>query len=226
MQLDPPDDADTAAEPPLDVADKAYRRWALIFAVIAGSLLVIMAVPTLADAIQPLDDWFWELAVAHEYPALVSVARALAVIGGTVAMTVPTVAGAVVLAGRRRWLVLAIWLVVFTLATAANALVKAVYERSRPPLGLTVEHSWSFASGHSLTAAVVVLMLVLVWVPAGPRRRTLFIFGAIYALVMAASRVYLRVHWFTDTVAGLAIGASIALVLVLVLVARAGLLRR
>ncbi len=75
--------AEVDVDPPLDVAEPAYRRWALVFALIAGFLLVVMAVPTLADAIQPIDDWFWELAVANEYPLLVSVAEALAFVGGT-----------------------------------------------------------------------------------------------------------------------------------------------
>ncbi len=130
-------------------------------------------------------------------------------------MTVLAVIVAIVLAWLRRWPALASWLVVVTLATGVNALVKAIYQRPRPPLGLTVEDSWSFASGHSLTAAAVALMLVLVWVPAGPRRRGLLLVGGIYALVMAASRVYLRAHWFTDVVAGLAIGATVALALLL-----------
>jgi undecaprenyl-diphosphatase len=204
-----------APDPRLDLKDSAYRRWALVFAAVAGSLLVVMAVPALAGAIQPIDDWFWELAVGHEYPVLVSAAEAFALIGGTVAMAVATVAGASVLAWQRRWTAFALWLFVIIVATGVNAMVKAIYERSRPPLGLTEEHSWSFASGHSLTAAVMALMVVLVWVPAGPLRRRLLVVGSVYALLMAASRVYLRVHWFTDVTAGLAIGAATALGLLL-----------
>jgi undecaprenyl-diphosphatase len=223
MQYEKPDHAagavrktpGVAIDPPFDVAEPGYRRWALVFALIAGSLLVIMAVPTLASAIQPLDDRVWELAVANEYPLLVSVAKALAIAGGTAAMTILTLVGAVVLAWLRRWPALTSWLLVITLATFLNALVKSIYQRPRPPLGLTVENSWSFASGHSLTAAVVALMLVLVWVPAGPRRRLLLLVGGVYALVMAASRVYLRAHWLTDVVGGLAIGTAIALALML-----------
>ncbi len=215
MHQDKPAPTDIGTDPLFEVAAPPYRRWALFFGLIAGFLLVVRAVPQLAAAMQPLDDWFWELAVANEYQLLVSVAELLALIGGTLMMTALTVIGAIVLARQRRWPALAVWLLVITLGTALNAAIKAIYQRPRPPLGLTEEHSWSFASGHSLTAAMMVLMLALVWVPAGRRRRNLLLVGAAYALIMAASRVYLRVHWFTDTIAGLAIGATTALVLVL-----------
>ena len=215
MTTDMPAIAQGTPDTPIDVAGPAYRRWAIVFAAIAGLLLVVMAVPVLADAVAPLDDWFWKVAVDHEYPVFVNAAKLLALIGGTLSMTALTVVGSVVLAWQRRWSVLLVWLLVFTTATVLNVAIKAIYQRPRPPLGLTVEHSWSFASGHSLTAAVVALMLVLVWVPAGTLRRRLLVVGAVYALIMAASRVYLRAHWFTDVAAGLAIGAGTALVLVL-----------
>ncbi len=205
----------TAADPPIDAAGPAYRRWAIVFAAVASLLMVVMAVPRLADAVAPLDDWFWQVAVDNEYPALVNAAELLALIGDTLSMTVLVVVGSVVLVWQRRWSALTVWLVVFTAATALNVAIKEIYQRPRPPQGLVVEHTWSFASGHSLTAAAVALMLVLVWVPAGPLRRPLLVLAAVYALIMAASRIYLRVHWFTDTAAGLAIGASTALVLVL-----------
>ncbi len=214
-ETDMPETAGTTPDPSIDAAGPAYRRWALVFAAIAGLLLVVMAVPLLADAVAPLDDWFWGVAVNHEYSVLVSAAELLALIGDTLSMTVLVVVGSVVLVWQRRWSAVAVWLLVFTVATALNVAIKEIYQRPRPPQGLVVEHTWSFASGHSLTAAAVALMLVLVWVPAGPLRRPLLVVGAVYALIMAASRIYLRVHWFTDVAAGLAIGAGTALVLVL-----------
>lgn len=214
MQPDTPATTVDTAQPPPDVAAPADARWALAFALVAGFLLIVMAVPALSDAIKPADDWFWELAVANEYSAMVALAELLAVVGGTVSMIALTAVGAIALAWLRRWSAMAVWLLVFTLATALNAAIKAIYQRPRPPLGLTQEDTWSFASGHSLTAAVIVVMLLLVWVPADRRRRGLLIVGTVYALAMAASRVYLRAHWFTDVVAGLAIGATTALVLV------------
>jgi undecaprenyl-diphosphatase len=78
------------------------------------------------------------------------------------------------------------------------------------------EHSFSFVSGHSLTAAAIAITLVLVWVPAGHRRRNLLIVAVAYAAVMAASRVYLRAHWLTDAYVGVLIGAGVAVTVALI----------
>ena len=44
----------------------------------------------------------------------------------------------------------------------------------------------------------------------GPRRRKWEIIAAVFAFVMALSRVYLNAHWFSDVVAGTLLGAGIA----------------
>ena len=85
-------------EPSLDTRGAAVRGSALALWAITLFWLVKMAVPGLAEAIQPVDDWFWELAVATEQAALVAVAKTLHVVGGFVPMLVLVVIVAVVLA--------------------------------------------------------------------------------------------------------------------------------
>jgi membrane-associated phospholipid phosphatase len=215
LEHDEPVTTEVALDPPLDITEPAYRRWAVLFGVVAVVLLVVMAVPALRDAVKPIDEWFWELAVSNEYPILVAGAEAMALIGGTISMAILSVVGAIVLAQERRWPAFVMWVLVILLTTSLNMAIKVIYDRPRPPQGLDEHFTGSFTSGHVLTAAVMVLLSVLTWVPAGPRRRNLLVAGAVYVLIMAASRMYLRVHWFTDVTAGLAIGAvaSIALLL-------------
>lgn len=215
MQHDEAATTQVALDPPLDITEPAYRRWAAFFGVVAVALLVVMAVPALRDAVLPIDAWFWELAVNNEYPLLVTGADALALIGGTIAMAILSVSGAIVLARQHRWPAFVMWVLVITLTTGVNAAIKVIYDLPRPPMGLDEHYTGSFTSGHVLTAAVMVLLLVLTWVPAGPRRRSLLVVGAVYVLIMAASRTYLRVHSFTDVTAGLAIGAATSLALLL-----------
>jgi undecaprenyl-diphosphatase len=46
-----------------------------------------------------------------------------------------------------------------------------------------------------------------------PRRHNLFLWiGVTYAVLMAVSRTYLRVHWLTDVIGGLALGCAFVLV--------------
>jgi membrane-associated phospholipid phosphatase len=215
LQHDEPATDQLTLEPPLDVTEAANRRSVVAFGLVAVALLVVMAVPALRDAVMPVDEWFWDLAVSQEYPLLVTGAEALALIGGTLSMIALSVVGALVLAWQRRWTAFAMWLLVINITTGVNVVIKAVYDRPRPPMGLDEHFTGSFTSGHVLTAAVMVLLLILTWVPAGPRRNILLVAGALYVLIMAASRMYLRVHWFTDVTAGLAIGVAASLALLL-----------
>ncbi len=101
----------------------------------------------------------------------------------------------------------------FLLASALNALLKGIFERSRPPVAMdfnalvSVPSSPSFPSGHAMTAfaaatAVAVLAPRLRWPMLG------------LAAVIGFSRVYLGVHFWFDVIVGgllgLAIGAAIA----------------
>jgi undecaprenyl-diphosphatase len=89
--------------------------------------------------------------------------------------------------------------------------LKEVVERPRPDLSRMVNGTgFSFPSGHVM-AAVALWGLLPVVVGLYTRRRALWwasvvVAGTIIVLV-AASRVYLGVHWFSDVVAGLLLGS-------------------
>jgi undecaprenyl-diphosphatase len=112
---------------------------------------------------------------------------------------------------RRRFL--AFW--AFVLAWAASELaltwLKVFFHRGRPPAPLVVISGFSFPSGHAVAGAALAVALVLVAFPPGPRRRKWEIIAIGFAFVMAFSRVYLSAHWFSDVVAGVLLGAGIAL---------------
>ena len=65
----------------------------------------------------------------------------------------------------------------------------------------------SALSGMAATAVALVLVLL----PAGPARRRWELAAIGFAFVMAMSRVYLNAHWFSDVVAGVLLGAGVAL---------------
>ena len=52
---------------------------------------------------------------------------------------------------------------------------------------------------------------MLVLAPPGPRRWRWEVYAVEFTAVMALSRVYLRAHWLSDTVAGALLGAGLAL---------------
>ncbi len=88
---------------------------------------------------------------------------------------------------------------------------KTFFHRGRPPLPLVDVVRFSFPSGHAVAGAATAVALVLVLLPAGPARRRWEFVAIGFAFVMALSRVYLSAHWFSDVVAGVLLGAGVAL---------------
>ena len=87
--------------------------------------------------------------------------------------------------------------------------IKLLVERARPDVGrLTGFSGPSFPSGHSTAAAATLAGVALV-VSRGRSRQTKAVVAAIgagLAVIVALTRVFLGVHWFTDVVGGLILG--------------------
>ena len=142
---------------------------------------------------------------------LTLLARFLNVLGGGM-VTIPLrVAVAVWLAFRRRWRAFATWVITWAAAELILTAAKAFFHRGRPPLSLVDVRGLSFPSGHAVAGAATAVALVLVLLPAGPARRRWEFVAIGFAFVMALSRVYLNAHWFSDVVAGVLLGAGVAL---------------
>jgi membrane-associated phospholipid phosphatase len=136
--------------------------------------------------------------------------RFLNVVGGGV-VTIPLRAAAsIVLLARRRWRRGSAFLLTWASSELVLTFLKDWFHRGRPTTGLVDVVGFSFPSGHATAAAATAVALVLAFFPAGPRRRKWEWIAALFAFVMAFSRVYLRVHWFSDVVAGVLLGAGIA----------------
>ena len=89
--------------------------------------------------------------------------------------------------------------------------MKAAIDRPRPPGSLIETTAASFPSGHAIATAVTAVGLVLVLARPGPSRWRWEVNAVIFTSIMALSRVYLRAHWLSDTVAGALLGAGLAL---------------
>jgi len=130
-------------------------------------------------------------------------------LGGGIAgiFIVPITTAVILLLLRRPWAAL-----YFVVASAASAgvvqLLKNLFGRARPEDILVVSDFGSFPSGHVANAATIAVALGVI-VP----RMWMWILGAVYTALMAASRTYLGAHWLSDTIGGLLVGAGVALVL-------------
>jgi undecaprenyl-diphosphatase len=127
---------------------------------------------------------------------------------------------AMLLLRRRRWDA------VFAAAVAgaawtAGEVIKKVIGRPRPPASLWVmrpDSSGSFPSGHTVTAVVMVLVVLILARSFGLHRRLLvaaglLAVGAVYVLAVGVSRLYLGDHYPTDVLGSyLTVAASTLLV--------------
>ncbi|SHK26256.1 undecaprenyl-diphosphatase [Pseudonocardia thermophila] len=151
-------------------------------------------------------------AVSVRTPALTTVAVLITNAGGTWAMTALACLAGIALwfAGRRAD---AVFVAAATGgAAAAFSGLKRVLDRPRPPEAtrLVVETNESLPSGHATMSIVVIGSLVVVgWAGRSASARVLMVLAAVvWAGLVGLTRIYLGVHWFSDVVAGWAVGAA------------------
>jgi membrane-associated phospholipid phosphatase len=158
-----------------------------------------------------LDASVYRVIEAHRTGAATLVAKGLNLIGSGI-ITVPLrILVAIYLLVRKRRRALAAWIVTWIVAEVGLTVAKAWFMRARPLNPLVVPTGFSFPSGHAVATASIAVALVLVTLPAGPRRRKWEFVAAGFAFIMALSRVYLAAHWFSDVVAGTLLGTGVAL---------------
>lgn len=196
----------------------AFLALGLLLALAAALLFTVVARLVGGGAVHRVDlavlEWFG----THRAPWLDALAAAGAVLGSSAALWTMLAAGTVLLArGRHGWSVALLWISLMGSRVLSGAL-KAAYNRPRPGpeveihlLGRSFEYprSPSFPSGHALTAVVIygTLAYLAARLEAWPsaRRATLVAAGLVVA-VIGVSRVYLRVHYPSDVLAGMLAG--------------------
>jgi membrane-associated phospholipid phosphatase len=180
---------------------------------LAGAALVTLlyVLPTTRPGVQAVDDAVWRFAVGVENRPTTAVAVILSLLGSGAVNWPLRILAMLLLAWRRHWLRLA----AFALAVITSELLigwlKAAIDRPRPPDSLIATTGMAFPSGHAIATAVTAVGLVLVLAPPGRQRWRWEVNAVIFTSIMALSRVYLRAHWLSDTVAGALLGAGLAL---------------
>lgn len=108
----------------------------------------------------------------------------------------------------------ALWAFGTLMATWALGLgAKFVVQRARPVVDDALSHApgYSFPSGHAMnTTAAALVLTLLVWPLLGRRGRLVLVGVAVTAVVVTAlDRVFLGVHYPSDTLAGIALGTAL-----------------
>ena len=187
---------------------------ALFAALIIASADVYEAVVD-ADGVSLLDQPALDLALSLRTPAGERAVTGFTNLGGTPSMVfiTLTLAAALYAYWRRRSILLLVGLaasgsLVFT------AVGKTLVGRTRPPFSYAVppyEHAPSFPSGHTLNGTVIALTFAYLawWLARAFWVHVLApVVGALWAVAMGLSRVYLGHHWLTDVMFGWAFGLA------------------
>lgn len=129
----------------------------------------------------------------------------------TVQWSIGVVVAVVLLLRRRRLLALS-WIAAVAGNGLMNRALKALFERTRPlhEHGLTLEHGWSFPSGHTSGAVAIYGMLAYLGIRAAPPAWHLPIaLSAMWVVLLVGySRIVLQVHYLSDVLAGLVSGGA------------------
>ncbi len=189
----------------------AAVAWISVLVVMGGAAVGIGAILH-AGGDGSIDSEVWRWVVGHRTSGLDAVAEGLTHIASTdfVLPITVLVAAALVWARRARD-------AAFVAASAAGAylitaILKEVVARPRPPVAerLVTENEFSFPSGHATQSIALYgafLVLLVASSGRGPRIAA-WCAGALVALAVGWTRVYLGVHWLSDVVGGWMVGGA------------------
>lgn len=165
---------------------------------------------TVAQCDTMVHEWFR----AHRTSELDRVVFAFTMLGTPTAMVLYAVAGLSFLISRQRWSLVFSWDTVFLGTIALTISLKHIFQRARPA-GADVfltSSTYSLPSTHAVSAVTAFGMIAYVLCEVvfheREQRAIVTIVAVLTILAMAASRLYLGVHYLSDVVAGLLVGAT------------------
>ena len=158
-----------------------------------------------------IDEMASDLALELAVDPLIDLAKVVTEIGSFPVVATAALATATWAATRRRWMDAGALVAGTTLSWVLVHVAKAAYDRDRPPGGLVDVANAAYPSGHTAYAvALVACATVLVRAGSGWAVRFAAVTVAVVLVaVVGVTRVYLRVHYLTDVLGGVALGVAI-----------------
>ena len=211
----------TVGRPAGTLADRATRLLSSSFGLELITCLTLLAVGALAFGLlgmlieeQPvprIDAWAFDVADPLQTPMLVDVAKVVTALGAFPTVALAALATAVWALTRRRPIDAVALIAGVLLTWIAVHVAKDAYDRPRPPGSLVETDLSAYPSGHALqSVTLIACAIVLVRGGSGWASRIAAVTVAI-ALVAAVcvSRVFLRAHYLTDVLGGVALGMAV-----------------
>lgn len=177
----------------------------------AASFFVLLALQIGRDGALARFDAALAQTLAHSLPAAAAAFFArLTHAGDTLTLTLLTMAIAVLLLWHRQRALALLWVFAISGNGILNVSLKALFARARPIFdpALAQAAGWSFPSGHSSGTLVLCGMLAFLGqrLLAPQWRLPVVLLAVTLAWSVGVSRVLLRVHYFSDVLAGFCSG--------------------
>jgi len=191
---------------------KSKRKFFIGLVVTSLFLFLFILYNVLANgSLLMIDRWISTEVPAIQSPELTKLVIFITNINGRLGSVIFSVLLMFFLIYKKYYEDLKFYLLAFLGAFALFAVIKLLVARARPALKIISEQTFSFPSGHSTMSMAIAIALYFIFaekiVSASGRR--LLLFPCIFwPLLIAATRIYLNVHWLSDTVAGLVLGLS------------------
>ena len=200
----------TVPRPPLGIATSA------VVLGLIGLIGILFIFGSIAEHVRDqeafaLDAWATPFLHGIRSPLLDAVMTALTTMGSSLIVLPLFVAVAIALSLRRRYGALLFLAVTLGGALVIDFVMKLVFQRPRPKLDYAaVLPDYSFPSGHSMNGIAFYVSLGLVaWSIFGRRVGIAATgVGALLALSIGVSRIYLGYHYLTDVVGGFLAGIA------------------
>jgi undecaprenyl-diphosphatase len=163
------------------------------------------------QGIPRIDRWAFEVVDRIQVEPLTSIVEAFTRLGSSLVMGLLVLVTMLFALQRRRWIEAVALAVGAVLSFASVHVLKDAYDRPRPTGSLVETFGAAYPSGHAAYAVVMIAcatVLVRAGVGWAVRSAVLTIAIVLVALV-ALSRVYLRAHYLTDVLGGVALGLGV-----------------
>jgi undecaprenyl-diphosphatase len=193
-------------------ADRALELTTLLALLAVGAFgFFLLGNVILDDPFPRIDRWAFDVTDPLHHPMVVDVVKVVTALGAFPTVAAAALATAVWALSRRRRIDAAALVLGVPLVWLAQTTAKAAYDRPRPGGSLVDTIGSAYPSGHSAqVVTLVACATVLVRGGSGWATRIAAVTVALALVaVVAATRVYLRAHYLTDVLGGVALGFAV-----------------
>jgi len=197
-----------------------YHLYTLVISILSLYLFAKMAQDLMGKELITT----WDLVISSKVnllwnPVLNQIFIFITDLGSTISLASLSLILLGILIYKKRWYYSTLFVSGMLGGLGLRVLAKIIFHRARPLDGLIAETGYSFPSGHAMISLIYFSLMLYIFKDdiKNIYLKWIFALGCIMMfLLIGFSRIYLNVHWFSDVIAGFALGLFWITLLILV----------